>query len=234
MKQSKTLQAIAAALSPSDGSEPVDRLEPLLSDSLKLRKNTSIACYACRQRRSRACRSSIFPSAHYSPVLTAALQCSGNTPCKFCLPHGTGCVRDETNDKRQKTAIHRKIESPENDQKLPDDLLAAIPTADTASWLRLAISPVVRSQNESSTHTCYCKYVCVIKRGNLSHENASRETSGYIVYGVCREDHQAMTTGVVRGTPGACLYMPWRFGNHICRLAPPTESDVRQRAVSTL
>ncbi|OAP54352.1 hypothetical protein AYL99_11453 [Fonsecaea erecta] len=71
------------------------------------RKKVSLACLACRRRRTK---------------------CDGSVPCASCLSRNTECVKDEFDDGRRKLAVKRRLESLEKDRHLLDALLEAIRT----------------------------------------------------------------------------------------------------------
>ncbi|KIX95465.1 uncharacterized protein Z520_08982 [Fonsecaea multimorphosa CBS 102226] len=71
------------------------------------RKKVSLACLACRRRRTK---------------------CDGGVPCASCLSRNTECVKDEYDDGRRKLAVKRRLESLEKDRHLLDALLHAIRT----------------------------------------------------------------------------------------------------------
>ncbi|OQV08125.1 Fungal Zn2-Cys6 binuclear cluster domain-containing protein [Cladophialophora immunda] len=71
------------------------------------RKKVSLACLACRRRRTK---------------------CDGGVPCASCLSRNTECVKDEYDDGRRKLAVKRRLESLEKDRHLLDALLNALGT----------------------------------------------------------------------------------------------------------
>merc|ERR1712093_839446 len=75
---------------------------------LQSRRKTSVACFACKKRRTR---------------------CDEGMPCVSCISHNTECVKDENDDGRRRLAMKRKISALESDRQLFDDLLTAIRTA---------------------------------------------------------------------------------------------------------
>ncbi|OQV06012.1 Fungal Zn2-Cys6 binuclear cluster domain-containing protein [Cladophialophora immunda] len=78
-----------------------------LSSTVELppRKKVSLACLACRRRRTK---------------------CDGGITCDSCLSRNTECVRDENDDGRRKLAVKRRIETLEKDRHLLEDLLNAL------------------------------------------------------------------------------------------------------------
>ncbi|EXJ58886.1 hypothetical protein A1O7_06316 [Cladophialophora yegresii CBS 114405] len=72
------------------------------------RKKVSLACLACRRRRTK---------------------CDGGVPCVSCLSRNSECVKDENDDGRRKLVVKRRLEILEKDRHLLDDLLGALRVA---------------------------------------------------------------------------------------------------------
>ncbi|KAH0843186.1 hypothetical protein FOPE_07848 [Fonsecaea pedrosoi] len=89
-------------LAPLPDTDPDNAPQPSSS-----RKKVSLACLACRRRRTK---------------------CDGGVPCASCLSRNTECVKDEYDDGRRKLAVKRRLESLEKDRHLLDALLHAIRT----------------------------------------------------------------------------------------------------------
>ncbi|EXJ81929.1 hypothetical protein A1O1_07996 [Capronia coronata CBS 617.96] len=99
-----SFRTVAPALSSEHGQS---FLSASPSDS-RGRKKESVACFACKRRRSK---------------------CDAGVPCISCISHNTECTKDQNDDGRRKLAVKRKIDVLEWDRHLLDELLAAIRTA---------------------------------------------------------------------------------------------------------
>ncbi|EXJ82353.1 hypothetical protein A1O3_06166 [Capronia epimyces CBS 606.96] len=108
--------------------------QSFLSDSppdSRGRKKESVACFACKRRRSK---------------------CDAGIPCISCISHNTECVKDQNDDGRRKLAVKRKIDVLESDRHLLDELLAAIRTA-TPGQLTTVISLIQSSASRQDLHS---------------------------------------------------------------------------------
>ncbi|KAL2433855.1 Notoamide biosynthesis transcriptional activator notL' [Exophiala dermatitidis] len=97
-------RTVAPAISPEHGHNFISSS----SSDPRQRKKESVACFACKRRRSK---------------------CDAGIPCISCISHNTECVKDQNDDGGRKLAVKRKIDVLEWDRHLLDELLTAIRTA---------------------------------------------------------------------------------------------------------